>query len=274
MYNEFYSLAELPFRPTPDPRFLYLSETHDAALTALDFGIVSEMPIVLLSGGTGCGKTILAEHLVNKISGSGTVRLSRTTGLDDLPTVPWIKSNFGLSSGTGGESRLNELLDLLDDNLRRQKRSVLVIDEAQNLGTQALEELRLISNVNHEGQLLLQLVLIGHLELENRLQDSALRPFAQRIGVHYRLRPMSGSDTAQYIDHRLRLAGAERAIFDESAQATVYRHSGGVPRLVNLLCDRALVHGYAMEREVLTDEDIEGVYEEVTGSGLDILAAR
>jgi general secretion pathway protein A len=251
MYWEYFGFKEPPFALTPNPAFLFLSSPHQEALAHLLFAIENRVGFIELSGEVGTGKTTLVRTLLNQLDPE-----SHRTALIFNPTVSplgllkEINSEFGIASG-GSEIRdLHQALNLflLDEN-RAGRTVVLVIDEAQNLSPEVLEQVRLISNLETESDKLIQIVLVGQPELNNLLARQELRQLDQRITVRYHLKPISFADTGDYIRHRIKFAadGREPLTFSPGALQKIFRHSKGVPRLINSVCDRAVLLAYTRE---------------------------
>jgi type II secretory pathway predicted ATPase ExeA len=249
VYQTFYGLRQKPFSLLPDPRFLYASRTHGIALNLLEYGVAEQTGFIVLTGEVGTGKTTLIRHLLNMVEDEVVVGLVPPTypSLDDL--MKSVLLAFDLEfRGMDHVEQHRVLVDSLIKRYAEGKRSILIIDEAQHLGVQALEHLRIFSNINTGTDHLLQFILVGQPELRTVLQRPDLRQFVQRISVDYDLEPLTRMDTANYIRHRLEVAGGSPHLFDHAACAAAHFFSKGIPRLINALCDLALVHGYADER--------------------------
>jgi len=247
MYTEFYGLREKPFSLSPDPRFLFLSDSHREALAHLLYGIEQGEGFIAITGEVGTGKTTLCRTLLQRLEPGSEIAFLFNPQLSGLELLQAITAEFGLP--TEGQSR-RDLMEQLDRFLLTKKqegrRVLLLIDEAQNLDSEALEQVRLLSNLETETQKLIQIVLIGQPELDAMLESPHLRQLRQRISVRWRLSPLSAAETREYVRHRLRVAaGGPREIFTELALREVHRRSGGIPRVVNRLCDRALLAGYS-----------------------------
>jgi general secretion pathway protein A len=247
MYTEFSGLREKPFSLSPDPRFLFLSASHREALAHLLYGIEQGEGFIAITGEVGTGKTTLCRTLLQRLEPGSEIAFLFNTQLSGLELLQAITAEFGLP--VEGQSR-RELMAQLNDFLLTKKqegrRVLLLIDEAQNLDSEALEQVRLLSNLETDTQKLIQIVLIGQPELDAMLESPHLRQLRQRISVRWRLNSLSASETREYIRHRLRVAaGKPLEVFTEMALREVHRRSTGIPRIVNRLCDRALLAGYS-----------------------------
>jgi len=268
VYCQFYGLDRPPFALTPDPAFLFRSRQHEMALTLLEYGLESRAVFALLTGEVGTGKTTLLRHLLSVLSSDLSVGIITNTHDGFTSIYPWIVAAFGVTSSDNGDLSLYTAVTRYLQELRtRGRRALLIVDEAQNLSPGLLEQLRLLSNVNEAGELILQIFLVGQPELRQTLQRQDLRQMAQRISADYHLRPFSADETAAYIRHRLAAAGGSPDRFDPSAIARVYGHTGGVPRLINRLCDIALVYGYAMKQAVIDAAILDEVMADRSGVG-------
>ncbi|UFS71297.1 AAA family ATPase [Geomonas sp. RF6] len=270
MYCNFFGFRESPFNLTPNPRFLFMSSQHREALAHLVYAVENHAGFIELTGEVGTGKTTLLRSFLGRLDGRGhCTALIFNPCLTSLELLQNINREFGLPWEEG--SRMH-LLQLLNQFLLEQKKGgrnvVLVMDEAQNLSPEVLEQIRLISNLETETDKLIQIVLSGQPELLSLLSRDELRQLNQRITVRYHLRPMSFESTRRYIEHRMELAGRFRAAdFSGAALKAIYRFSGGVPRLVNVACDRALLIAYTMECKSISGSMAQQALAEVKGSG-------
>ena len=265
MYETFYSFREKPFSLLPDPAFLFLARQHSTALAVLEYGLVNQAGFTVVTGEIGCGKTTLIRHVLNSLGQDITVGLLSNTQRGEL--LQWVLMAFGLDYRGKEKVALYEtFIEFIIDEYAKNRRTVLIIDEAQNLGVDALEELRMLSNVNADKDQVLQLILVGQPELRATLSRPALIQFAQRVAVDYFLVPLESEQIGSYIRHRLEIAGGDPALFKPEACQLVYHHSEGIPRLINLLCDTALVYGYAAGKQKIDVELVREVVQDKAGS--------
>lgn len=269
MYEAHYGFREKPFSLLPDPSFLYLSRKHRMALAMLEYGLANQAGFTVVSGGIGTGKTTLIRHLLNNLEQDITVGLISNTHRSFGELLQWILLAFNLDYRDKGKVELYQaFVDFMIQEYARNRRTVLIVDEAQNMAPETLEELRMLSNVNADKDQVLQVVLVGQEELRDTLRRPDLVQFAQRITVDYHLTPLTAEETRDLIRHRLEAAGGDPELFTEEAAAIAHRFSGGVPRLVNLLCDTALVYGYAEQLERIDADLMQEVVREKQAGGL------
>jgi general secretion pathway protein A len=253
VYLEYYGLTEAPFDITPNPRFLFYSAKHREAFNHLLYGIRERKGFVQLTGEVGAGKTTLCRAMLEQLDGQYSTALILNPVLDADQLIKAIAMEFGLPVQHLGLDRLDTVA-LINDFLLKQveqgKDTVLIIDEAQDLTDELLEQVRLLSNLETDDRKLLQIVLMGQPELRDRLNNPRLRQLRQRITVRYHLPPLTRFEVAQYIQHRLEVSGAHGApYFTRPALWRVYNYSQGIPRLVNALCDKALLAGYVQQTD-------------------------
>ena len=269
MYESFYGFREKPFSLLPDCGFLYLSGKHRMALSLLEYGLMNQAGFTVISGDIGTGKTTLIRQLLNSIDPAIKVGLISNTHQAFGDLMKWIALAFELPyRGRNKVELYRDFMDFIIEEYAKGRRTLLIIDEAQNMSAETLEELRMLSNVNADKDQVLQVMLIGQRELRAMLQRPELVQFAQRIGVDYHLEPLNEKETSDYIRHRCRTAGGTLQLFTEQACEQVYQFTGGVPRLINLLCDTALVYGYAEERDKVDATLIKDVAQDREKGGL------
>ncbi|HLQ12767.1 MAG TPA: AAA family ATPase [Steroidobacteraceae bacterium] len=251
MYVAFFGLADKPFAITPDPRYLYLGAQHADALAHLVYGINDAGGFIQLTGEVGTGKTTTIRSLLVRAPAQAEIALIVNPRLSPRDFLQTICEELGVALADGANASVKLLIDRLNGYLLQAhaagRRVVLIVDEAQNLDTEVLEQVRLLTNLETESQKLLQIILIGQPELRALLNRTELRQLAQRITARYHLLPLAGEETAAYVRHRLRIAGATREIFTPGALREVHRLSAGVPRLINIICDRALLGAYTQD---------------------------
>jgi general secretion pathway protein A len=266
MYEKHFGLSHKPFAITPDPRYLYLSARHREALAHLLYGVGEGGGFVQLTGEVGTGKTTLCRSLLEQLPPEVDLALILNPRLDAVELVAAVCDELGAPYPAGSNS-LKVLVSALNDHLLQShaagRRTVLVIDEAQNLSPEVLEQVRLLTNLETAETKLLEIILIGQPELRDLLERPELRQLAQRITARYHLDPLSPAETMAYVRHRLRVAGVSRSLFSKSALKTLARLSGGVPRLINVICDRALLGAYVEEKAEVDERIIRRAAREV-----------
>jgi general secretion pathway protein A len=269
MYEKFYGLRQRPFTLTPNPDFLYLSRVHEEALGHLRLGVESEAGFVALTGEVGAGKTTVLQALLRTLDRRVTVARLVNTLLEPRELIEAILIDLGAETVPASKPAMLRDLAILLVNQRRQRRRVLVvIDEAQNLSYPTLEELRMLSNLETETAKLMHIVLVGQPDLRDRLASPELDQLSQRVTVRYHLDPLDGADTHEYINHRLRHAALATPItFGPELTGAVHERSGGLPRLINVICDAALMAGYGEDRAVITAPLLADVIRELEENG-------
>lgn len=253
MYCKFYQLKERPFNVTSDPSFFFLSAKHKEALSHLYYGTSQRKGIIVLTGEIGTGKTTLCRFFLNQLRGNVKTALILNPYFSEDQLLEAIIKDFGIRiKDRNKQSFLAALNDFLLNESERGNNVVLIIDEAQNLKTAQLEQVRLLSNLETEKEKLLQVILVGQPELNQKLDLHELRQLQQRIMVRYHMTPLDRNEVKDYINHRLEVAGAHgRISFSDDAIYAISEFSGGTPRLINILCDRALLAGFVMETNLM-----------------------
>jgi general secretion pathway protein A len=256
MYLSFFGLSEKPFAITPDPRYLYLSERHAEALAHLLYGINESGGFIQLTGEVGTGKTTVVRTLLSRVPHHADVAVILNPRVTPVEFLLTICEELGLGIADADRDSVKQMVDALNRRLlaahAEGRRIIVIVDEAQNLSAEVLEQVRLLTNLETPTQKLLQIILIGQPELRELLDRTELRQLAQRITGRYHLEPLSREETRGYIRHRLRVAGAAGEIFTPGALAEVHRLSTGIPRVINVTCDRALLGAYTRETRNIT----------------------
>jgi general secretion pathway protein A len=261
MYESFYGLKEKPFNLTPDPDYFYMSPGHENVYTHLEYAIQESKGFVVVTGEVGSGKTTLINYLLRKIPQSIHVGIINNTLVQFQELLRMICLEFELEIANAEKALLlTRLYSFLLEKYSKRERVILIIDEAQNLPEKTLEEIRMLSNLEAEKHHLLQMILVGQPQLKEKLERKNLEQFVQRITVYCHLDALDKNQVDHYIRHRLKIAGAQNLdLFDPEALDAIFKHSLGIPRLINMLCDAALVYGYADDAKIIDRELIEAV---------------
>ena len=265
MYEKFFSLKKKPFDLVPNPEFLFLSRSHKKAITYLDYGIKEKMGFVLLTGEVGSGKTTIVRNLIKELNGK--VRLSKVfnTKVSSEQLIAMINEDFGLNvKGKDKITLIRELNAFLIEQYANKYQSILIIDEAQNLTSELLEEVRLLSNLETDDSTLLQIILVGQPELRNTLAQPQLRQLRQRISVSCNIKPLTREETEEYIFYRFEIAGNRGAIvFHDETIDVIHNFSRGIPRLINIICDFLMLSAFVEEKRELSLDMVKEVIGEV-----------
>ena len=255
MYESFYKLRSKPFALLPEGESLYPGSTHRTAYSLLEYGLINAAPFMVLTGEPGMGKTSLLKKLVAEQGDNYSIGIVTNARYDVEQLLPWILLALGLShKRLDPVEAYHKFSEFIHRESKRNRRVVLIVDEAQSLGAELLEELRLLSNLNDGKALKLQIILSGQPDLHTLLQRMDMRQFAQRIVVDHHLEPFSEDETGKYINHRLQKAGANQRLFTDKACSLVHRLSGGIPRLINQICDISLTYGFAEQTGFITSK--------------------
>lgn len=267
MYLAFYNLKENPFNVTSDPNFLYLSPTHTEALDHLRYGIEQRKGFLAITGEIGAGKTTLCRALINRLDASVKVALILNSVLPETQLLEAITDDFGITPGKRTKGALIRTINrFLLDQVSKGNNAVLIIDEAQNMRASTLETVRMLSNLETEKEKLLQIVLVGQPQLRDKLNAPELEQLRQRIAIRFHIRALSRAEVAAYIRHRLAVAGSNGdLLFEEKALDAIHEYSGGIPRLINVLVDRALLKGFVREAFVIDADNVGRCIEELEG---------
>jgi type II secretory pathway predicted ATPase ExeA len=263
LYLRYFNFNAKPFAMNPDPAFLYRSEQHSRALTMLEYAIESQASFCLLTGDIGCGKTTLIRHLIRMLGDQVTVGLVSNTHGRFRSIHPWALSALGIAARDASDiAQFEALNEFFIREYGKGHRTLLIFDEAQNLSVRTLEELRLLSNVNSEKDVALQILLVGQPELREKMARPELKQFAQRVAVDYHLQSLDLAEAQAYIRHRLTVAGGSDSLFQRKAIEFLHARSGGIPRLINQLCDMALVYAFAERCKRIDAALVEKVLED------------
>ncbi|WP_417242311.1 ExeA family protein [Celeribacter sp.] len=265
LYADFFELSERPFTLLPDPSLLYWSAQHKRAFSVLEYGLLSRAPITLVSGEVGSGKTTLIQALLNKRTPNLVIGLISNAQGGRGELLQWVLNSFGIDAAPFGDnyvSLFQRFQDFLLEQYAAGNRVVLMIDEAQNLSVEGLEEIRMLTNVNSNKDELIQLILVGQPELRDIVSSPQMRQLAQRIAASFHIGPLDHDATGRYIAHRLMAVGGTGHEFSPEAAHLVFTKTGGVPRLVNQLCDLAMVYAWSSDTRAVTDATVRNVIED------------
>jgi type II secretory pathway predicted ATPase ExeA len=268
LYQTHFGLSQAPFNITPDPSFLYLSASHREGLAQLSYGIRARKGFVVLTGEVGTGKTTLIHALLNDLNGSAQTALIFSTIVSPADLLRSVCEEFGLVEPKRPLQDIHDYLvslnEFLLESYRKGENCALIIDESQNLSAEVLESIRLLSNFETSKDKLLQILLVGQPELAVRLNSPELRQLKQRVMLRHHLRALSQQECCEYVSNRLKVAGGDRQIFTPNALESIHTYSGGIPRIMNVLCDNALLTGYALGRKEIDTGIIREVAEDLS----------
>ena len=266
LYMEFFGLTERPFTLLPDPDFLFWSRAHRRAYSVLEYGVITRSPITVVTGEVGVGKTTLVQKLLQSIDDDITIGLISNAQGGRGELLQWVLNSLGVETDLSAAyvTLFQQLQDFVIEEYACGRRVILLIDEAQNLSVEGLEELRMLTNINSNKDELLQLILVGQPELRQLILRPELRQFVQRVTATYHIASLDRAAVAGYIQHRLSYVGGTGSEFTAEAIDLVHKHSHGIPRLVNKLCDFAMVYAATEERRIVD----ASIVEEVLGDGV------
>lgn len=261
LYAEFFGLKERPFTLLPDPSLIYWSPQHTRAITVLRFGLMSRAPVTLISGEIGAGKTTLVQALLKEIDTDLTVGLISNAQGGRGELLQWILNAFGIEARKDEDyvHLFQRFQDFLLKEYAEGRRVVLVIDEAQNLSAEGLEEVRMLTNINSNKDELIQLILVGQPELRDIVRAPNMRQLAQRVAASFHLERLDLERARLYVAHRLKAAGGTGAEISPEAIEVIFNHTGGVPRLLNQLCDFAMIYAWSDDQHVVTPKEVRSV---------------
>ena len=246
MYLEHFELKDFPFRLTPDTDYLYMSPSHSRAISYMEYAVFNQEGFVVITGEIGSGKTTLIQKLLSEMDESINVAKVFQTQLDEVEFLQSVLVEFGMNPFSAKKVELlNMLNQFLVDSYMNQKRVVLIVDDAQNLSNRVLEEICMLSGVETQKEKILHVILVGQPELNKNIEAPEMQQLLQRVSLRYHMRALTESEQVKYVDHRLGVAGNSKKIFNDDIYAYVYKYTGGIPRLINTLCDTALTCAYA-----------------------------
>lgn len=261
MYEAFYGFRHKPFSILPDPESIYWGQNHRLAFAMLEFGIMNNAGFTVISGEIGCGKTTLLRYLLRNLDRQLTVGLISNTPRGKAELLQWVLMSLDQPFEDSYPVLFKRLQQFLHDQYVGGRRTVLVVDEAQNLDLASLEELRMLSNINADKDQYLQIILIGQPQLKDLLRSPELVQFAQRVSSDFHLKPLRANEVRDYINCRLKAAGGQVQLFSEEACKVIAQASQGIPRTINILCDTALIYGFAASADRITAELVHTVIE-------------
>jgi general secretion pathway protein A len=261
MYEAFYGLREKPFSILPDPDLIYWCQSHRLAFAMLEFGVMNSAGFTVITGEIGCGKTTLVRYLLRKLDDHVTVCLISNTPRTQDGLLQWVMMSLNQPFEGSNAALFKQFQQFLYDQHSKGSRTILIVDEAQNLSLEALEELRMLSNVNADKHQFLQIILVGQPQLRDLLRAPQLVQFAQRVSSDFHLKPLNDHEVREYIAFRLKAVGARSQLFADDACTIIANTSRGIPRTINILCDTSLVYGFAAGTDRITAELVTTVIE-------------
>ncbi|MGD8525407.1 MAG: AAA family ATPase [Thioalkalispiraceae bacterium] len=272
MYLEYFKLKDFPFRITPDADYLYMSAAHSRAIKYMEYAILNKEGFVLITGDIGCGKTTIIKKIINSLDDEVIVAKIFQTQLNEIELLQAILSEFGYDKYSSNKVELlNEINQFLINSYIEGKQVILIIDDAQNLSKRVLEEVKLLSCVETDKDKLLQVILVGQPELNDKLESKDMEQLLQRISLRFHVKKLTHDETVEYIKHRLSVAGADsEKLFDKNVYNEIYEYTRGTPRLINTLCDTSLTCAFAESKSKVTLHDIESAVTELNWAKEDV----
>jgi general secretion pathway protein A len=261
MYEAYYGLREKPFSILPDPEMIYWGQNHRLAFAMLEFGVMNSAGFTVITGEIGAGKTTLLRHLLRKLDPKIIVGLMSSTPQGHAGLLQWVMMSLKQPYEDSYPKLFSRFQQFLHEQYAKGRRTILIVDEAQNLGMDALEELRMLSNINADKDQFLQIILVGQPQLKNMLRTPQLLQFAQRVSSDFHIKPLVTNEVMRYIDFRLQAVGCQSLLFTDDACRIIAGASRGIPRTINILCDTALVYGFACDVNQITAELVSTVIE-------------
>lgn len=264
MYIDFFGLKDYPFRITPDTDYLYMSPAHSRALAYMEYAILNREGFVVITGEIGSGKTTLIKRLLNDLDENILVAKIFQTQLDEVELLQSILVEFGLNPFNAKKVELlNMLNSFLVEKYLEGKQILLLIDDAQNLSQKALSEITMLSSIETQKEKILHIILVGQPELNYTLEQHNLQPLLQRVSLRYHVRPLTNVETKEYILHRLKIAGIKKKLFSDNLFPIIYEFTGGIPRLINTLCDTSLTCAYADNKKHIDNVEFNNAINEL-----------
>jgi general secretion pathway protein A len=261
MYETYYGLSEKPFSILPDPDLIYWGQNHRLAFAMLEFGVMNNAGFTVITGDIGSGKTTMVRYLLRRLDSHIKVGLISNTPRGKAELLQWVMMSLDQPFEDSYPALFKRFQNFLREQHARGGRVILIVDEAQNLGAEALEELRMLSNINADKDQYLQIILVGQPQLKDLLRSPRLLQFAQRVSSDFHLKPLNPSEVIDYISYRLQAAGSQHELFSEEACRAIAHASRGIPRTINILCDTALIYGFASSAQCITAELVAMVIE-------------
>jgi type II secretory pathway predicted ATPase ExeA len=268
MYEGYYGLREKPFSILPDPDLIYWGHNHRLAFAMLEFGVMNSAGFTVITGEIGCGKTTLLRYLLRRLDSHVAVGLISNTPRGPDGLLAWVMMSLNQPFEGSYPALFRRFHQFLHDEHNKGRRVILIVDEAQNLGLETLEELRMLSNINADKDQYLQIILVGQAQLKDMLRTPQLVQFAQRVSSDFHLKPLNAREVSEYIEYRLKAVGSHVRLFSDSACQLIAEASKGIPRTINILCDTSLVYGFAASAEGINADIVAAVIQNKANYGV------